>query len=194
MQPVDREGTFKAEIESYGLKEFESGAVAVAIRVNITEFWNGESWEDWRESMVDAQGDIWIVSGKDKGNKVMDKAFTSLVANAGWDGDTDSVTNQTWQPTPCQVVVGKDDYKGVVRYRIAFINGLNDTPGGQMSNVDAAGSKRIKAQFGAQFRALAANVKRNGSPAPATKPAAPPPAKPAPIPEGQPTGFEPIPN
>src|SRR5689334_19670664 len=168
MQDVDRDGTFKARIEAYGLKEMESGAVAISIRANLTEFWNGETWEPWGDYQMDAQGDIWIVGTKEKGNKLNEKAVESLVKHAGWDGDTDSIINETWQPTECQVVIKSDTYKDQARFKIAFINALNGTPGGQMSNVDAGKAKQIKTQFGAQLRAVAANAKRNGAPTPAS--------------------------
>jgi hypothetical protein len=171
MQPVDREGTFQAEIESFGLKEMESGSIAISIRANLTACWSGEGWDSWSEYMMDAQGDLWIVK---KDGTLNSPQVEALMKHAGWDGNLESIINETWKPTPCQVVVQKDSYKGVDRYKIGFINDLNRTPGA-MSNVDAAKAKELQARYGAQLRALAGNAVRNNA-APAGKPSAPPPA------------------
>lgn len=187
---IDREGTFKALIQSYGLKEMESGSVGIAIRANLLACWSGEGWDDWAQYDVEAQGDIWIVGTKEKGSKLNEKAFESLVKHAGLDGDTDSIVNETWKPTECQVVIKADDYNGQTRFKIAFVNALDRTPGA-FGNVDAAKAKELQSRHGAALRAIAGNAKRNGTPTPASKPAAPPPAPPkAPSKD---VGFEPIP-
>jgi hypothetical protein len=189
MQPCDREGTFKAQIESYGLKEMETGSVAVAIRANLLECWSGEGWDAWSEYQMDATGDLWIVK---KDGTLNSSQVEALIKCAGWDGNLESITNETWKPTPCQVVVQRDDYKGQTRFRIAFINDIDRTPGA-FGNVDAGKAKELQARHGAALRALAGNAKRNGAPAPTGKPATPPPAAPRPAPKVDP-GFEPIPH
>lgn len=188
MQPCDREGTFKARIESYGVKELESGAIAVSICAHLTDIWNGETWEPWGDYQQEALGDLWIVK---KDSSINNNQVEALIKNAGWDGDIASIVDEKWNPTPCQVVVKADTYKDQTRFKIAFLNALDRAPGG-MGNVDSKKAKELQTRFGAQLRAIAGNAKRNGSaPAPATKPAVPPPAaKPA---QKPPTGFEPIP-
>lgn len=187
-QPVNCEGTFKAQIESYGLKEMESGSVAVSIRAHLLDLWNGEGWEPWGDSNVEAAGDLWIVK---KDGTLNSGQVEALIKCAGWDGNLESIVNETWRPTQCQVVVKADEYQGQTRYKIAFINDLNRTPG-MMGNVDAGKAKELQARHGAALRALAGNAKRNGAPAPASKPATPPPARPAPTKVDP--GFEPIPH
>lgn len=172
-QPVDREGQFRADIIAYGLKEMESGAMSVSIRAKLTQFYDGVEWLPWEEYGMEAEGDIWIVK-KDNGG-LNSNGVQSLVNHAGWDGNMESIVNETWQPSACQVAVKREEYKGNVRFKIAFVNDWNRTPGA-MSNIDAAKAKELQARFGAQLRAIAGNVKRNGSP-PASKPATPPPAR-----------------
>lgn len=188
MQPVDREGTFKAKIESYGLKEMDTGAVAVTINAHLTDIWNGEGWEPWGDYQQEALGDLWIIKKSGEVNKGQVEA---LVQHTGWDGDIASIVDEKWNPKPCVVVVKADTYKDQTRFKIAFVNDIDRAPGG-MGNVDSAKAKELQARFGAQLRAVAGAVKRNGTPPPASKPAAPPPpAKPAQRVE---PGFEPIPH
>lgn len=190
MPMIDREGTFKAQIQSYGLKEMETGSVAIAIRANLLACWNGEGWdEDWVQYDMEAAGDIWVVK---KDGTINKPAVDSLVKCCGWDANLESILNETWKPSGCQVVVKANEYNGQISYKISFINALDRTPGA-MSNVDANKAKQLQAKHGAALRALAGNAARNGASTPATKPAAPPPAAPKPAPKVD-VGFEPIPH
>lgn len=177
---VDRDGTFRAEIIGYGIKEMDSGAVSIAVQVQLLEWWGADQggdpqWFDFAANNMEAEGDFWIVSGRDKGNKVNEHAAKTLMENAGWDGVFDSIQNKTWEPTRCQVVVKSEVYNGQSRRKIAFLNDWNKTPGSNLSNVTPDKVKELSARFGSQFRALAGTVKRNGPP-PAGGPTPPPPA------------------
>lgn len=188
--PVDRAGSFKGVIEEYGLKEMESGSVAVSLKARLTEFWDGQEWHDWCQYEQEAEGDVWVIK---KDGKPNDKAIESLVKFAGWDGDFLSLIQQSWTPTPCQLTITSETYKNVVRLKIAFVNDLNRTPGGQMSNVDEAKAKDLQARFGASMRAIVGNAKRAG-----TIPAPPPKTngKPLAIPRALDTpdpGIQPLP-
>lgn len=166
---IDREGNFQANITEYGVKEQESGAIAVAIKADITAMWNGEDWEDWSSYGMVASGDIYIVK---KDGTLNQNAVQSLKQHAGWDCSIGGLVDGTWQPTPCQIVVKADTYKDNVRYRIAFVNDLNRAPG-QMSNIDADKAKALQARFGSELRALGGNANRNAE-KPAGKPSSPP--------------------
>lgn len=173
-QPVDREGIFRGTITEYGLKEMESGAVAVSIKAKLDEFYQADAWHPWAEYEQEAQGDIWVLK-KDNGGP-NDKAIASLVRCAGWDGEFTSITNETWKPTPAQFVVKREEYNGQTRFKIAFVNEFDRSPSGSMGNVDQAKAKELQARFGSQLRAIVGNSKRaappNGSP-----PAPPPKSK-----------------
>ena len=189
---VDRAGSFKATIEQYGLKEMDSGSVAVSLKAKLTDFWDGQQWHDWREYEQEADGDIWVVKTDGTPN---DKAIESLVRFAGWDGDFLSIIQETWTPTPCQLTIKSETYKNVPRIKIAFVNDLNRTPGGQMSNVDEAKAKDLQARFGASMRAIVGNAKRAGA-IPAPPPKANGNGKPAPLPRALDTpdpGPQPLP-
>lgn len=186
MVAIDREGTFRAEIIGYGLKEMESGAVAVNIHVQLTEAWDseGQAWGDWREHNVEAYGDVWIVK-KDNGG-INAKGAKSLVDCAGWDGDPEAIVNQTWKPTPCQVVVKREEYEGKVSFKVAFVNEFDRTPGANLGNVTPEKAKTLASKFGSQFRALIGNRNRNSAP-PQNKPSPPPKAEFAAVgPDGKP--------
>ena len=175
--PVDRAGTFRGNIVEYGLKEVESGSVAVTLRVYLTAFWDdvNKTWMEWHEYDQEAHGDIWIVK-KDK--TLNQNAVNSLIRNAGWDGDIESVQNNKWQPTPVQVVVVEDTYNGETRLKISFINDHDRTPGGLGANMTPEKAKQLQMQFGSSLRALAGNAKRDSKPNGAPK--TPPPRQYAP--------------
>lgn len=176
--PIDREGQFKGLIVEYGLTEAESGALGVNIRVSLTHMWKqgDDFWEPWEQYLMEAEGTIWLVKKDNKGPNA--PGIESLVKWAGWDGDLASIQNNTWQPTPCQVAIKRDEYKGNVRFKIAFVNDHDRTPGA-MSNVAPDRIGQLATQYGGQFRAIAANVKRNNA---TTMPgqSAEPPRPPAP--------------
>lgn len=192
MQPCDREGIFRAEITEFGLKEMDSGSMSVAIRARLTEWFDpaNQVWLPWSEYEHEAEGDVWIVK---KDGSVNQPAVESLIRWAGWDGNIESVTNETWKPTPCQVTINRETYKEKTRFKISFINNFDRQPGG-MSNVSADKAKSIQSRYGPQFRAIAGNASRNGStpagspPAPA-RPATPPAPPPAPEPQEEKIPF-----
>lgn len=194
--PVDRVGSFRGEIVAYGLKEMDSGAVSVAVQVRLLEWYGSEpgmdpQWYEFASMNMECEGDFWIVSGKDKGNKPNENAAKSLMEHAGWDGSFDSIVNQTWEPKQCQVLVKDEEYtkkngQTVKTRKIAFINDWDRTPGGNLSNVTPEKAKELSERYGAQFRALAASSKRNGT-TPSGAPMPPPrpaPAAMAPAPPG----------
>lgn len=180
--PVDREGFFRVEIQAYTLKEMESGAIAIQIRARLLE-WYGvmeqgdePGWHDWTAYNMMADGDIWIVSGKEKGNKINQSAVESLMRYADWNGDVLSIANEQWTPSKCAVTIKPDtDKNGNIKpnvFRIAFVNDYNRTPG-EMKKIAPDAAASISSRYGAQLRAIAGNVKRNGAP-PADRPSPPP--------------------
>ena len=45
-QPVDRAGDFRGRIVEYGLREYDSGSVAIAIRAELDEMYADDQWLD----------------------------------------------------------------------------------------------------------------------------------------------------
>lgn len=172
---VDREGTFRGTIVEYGLKEMDSGSIAVSIKAQLTEFFSDEEgWVDWTQYDVEAQGDVWVIK-KDK--TINQRAADSLVKFAGWDGTFTSINQGAWHPMPCQFTIkgeAPNEYHADTKYSIAFVNDFGRTPGGNLSNVDADRAKQLEGQYGSQMRALFSNVKRNSAKPETSKPKTPP--------------------
>ncbi len=173
---IDRAGNFRAEITEYGLQEYDSGAVAIALKALITAEWNRESgeWDDWTQyEATEATGYVNIVKKDGSANK---NQVEALIQFAGWDGKLSSVANQEWQTTPCQIVVNAEVYKNQTQYKISFINDFERTPGG-FGNVDPDKAKSLDSKYGNTLRAIAGNVRR-GKPADVKgRPASPPKKK-----------------
>ncbi len=175
--PVDREGSFQAEIIEYRVVDAESGAVGIGLKARLTAWWlhDEEKWDDWTSFNVEAEGCSWVVL---KSGAVNDKSVEALCKYAGWDGNLDSVADGSWKPTPFQVAVKQEEYKGKKSYKIAFVNGFDSTPGAGTISPERA--KELAGKHGAALRAVAASVRRNTAPATGTAPAAPPKSKAAP--------------
>jgi hypothetical protein len=177
--PVDREGTFRAEITEYGLSEMDSGSMAVKLKVKLLELWNKTEcqWEQWAQYDMEAEGSVWIVKKNNGG--LNQRAAESLINFAGWDGDLESLVNESWRPTKCAVVIASETYNNETKLKITFVNDFNRTPGA-IGNVSPESVKAASARYGGQLRALAGNVKRNGTTAPAGNPPTPPSPPPPP--------------
>lgn len=186
MQPVDRKGVFRAEIIEYGLKQMDSGSVAVSLRCKLLEMWDGKEWQPWAQYEMEAKGDVWVIK---KDGNANESAAESLMQHAGWDASFSSVINNTWQPTPCQVTIEEETYKNQAQRKIGFINAWDRTPGA-MSNVDEAGAQQLESRFGSTLRALRGNLSRNVPPV--NRPSAPP-APPQPAGAGASNGSDTIP-
>lgn len=179
MNPVDRKGTFRGVIAEYGMKEFPSGAVAIKFRAELTEIYDfdNEQWVPWEEYQMEVWGDSFVVK---KDGSLNQTSVDALVNHAGWNGSFHAIFDQTWKPTPCQFSVKGEDYQGKTYYKVGFINGFNDEPGGSMPQLDPDKVRGLDAKFGSQLRALTGNKMRNQAPPPATsKPPAPPTSKPS---------------
>ena len=182
-QTLDRPGTFRANITHYVLRApFKSGAVAVEITALITAEWTPPSgdqaagtWEDWTTYGVEATGLQWLVKSREKGGGLNKNTVENLMAYAGWDGNLDSLYDESWQPIPCQIVCHEEPDPDRAKYNefpIAFVNAHDSVPGTvQQMAPDALAM--LKAKHGAGLRALAGNVTRN-APAPSGAPPTPP--------------------
>lgn len=175
-QQIDRPGIFRGRIVEYGLREFDSSAVAITVRAEIDEEWSDDRWEDWRQYDMEAHGLLFIIK---KNGDMNNGQVESLVKSTGWDGSLVSIPNQTWKPEPCQFVINEETYKDQKQYRISFVNPYDRIPGAT-SNISEDKVKALEARFGGSLRAIAGSVKRNSTaPAPAAKMPSPkkPPAK-----------------
>lgn len=157
-QELNQTGDFRGEICSYKLQEYKSGAVAIAVLVDIHDAWNSETqeWNDWREHYLQVPGYLFVIK---KNGTLNDVQVAALVSHVGWDGNLESITAQTWQPTRCQFSVTANTYEGDVSYRIAWINAYDSRPG--TSSIDPTRSKELQNKFGSQLRAVAGNAVRN---------------------------------
>lgn len=167
----DRAGNFRAEIIEYGMKEFESGSVAVELKVALKELWDheNEAWVPWEEYGMEAYGRVFVVL---KDGTMSDKGVKSLVNNAGWDGDFNSIANRTWAPSLCQVNIKAESYENKTYYKVAFVNHFDSVPG-TMGMLDEDKIRDLAARFGASARSIASMAKSNRAPQ-TSKPPAPP--------------------
>ncbi len=195
--PVDRVGQFRAIITDYGLTESKDGAVGVSLKAKLLEWFdltqqdeNGAqgAWLPWEQYDVEAEGVLWIIGKNEKGNKINELAATSLVAHAGWDGNLESITNGSWQPTKCQIAVTEDTYRDETRLRLAFVNSYDRNPLG-MGSVAPEKARELQGRFGSQLRAVAGNAKRNAAPQNGSPPKPPGAAK-SHAPSGEYVGSE----
>lgn len=171
---IDRIGDFRGQIVWAIVKPpYDSGAEAIEIVARIDEAWNYETeeWEDWRQYDMEVEGLLFVYG---KGGKPNQTQITALHSHAGWDGTYTSISAETWKPSPCQFSVEEDEYKGKVRYRIAWLNAYDGPVGGSTKPLPLDKAKALDAQHGGSVRAIIGNAKRNAT-APTGKPQSPPP-------------------
>lgn len=176
---IDREGTGRGEIVDYGLKEYDSGAVAINIRVRIDEWYDFDTkeWLDWSEYGFEVDGAVWVV--KKDGGGLNTKSIENFVKCTYWDGSFDSIAQQTFQPAKVQVSIKGEDYQGATFFKIAFVNEWDRVPntGGALSNIDAPKASLLQKQYASAMRAVVANAKRSQGQPPVSKPPAPKPTR-----------------
>lgn len=160
---VNKEGSYRGQITSYGLFEADSGAVALKIEAQVVEVWEDGEWKAYpQDAEVVALGSIWLIK---KDGSLNTPQIEALVGYCEWDGDLASLVRETWKPTPCSFVVNHDEYKGVERYKISWVNAFDSSPSsGAAGNVDDIRGGELALTHSAALRAIAGNVKRNANP------------------------------
>ncbi len=172
-QPIDREGVARAYPVSWGLTEPPSGAIGWACRFRIVEWWNGEAWEDWTQFECEVEGTFWLTK---KDGTVNENAARSLSDSLGWnDAEFETLRRFDWSGKGVQIAIKEEEYNKVRRFRAAFINPWDSTPGGGASDMSDEKIKQAQARFGSQLRAIIGQ-----KPAPPGSPSAPKPVVPKP--------------
>lgn len=157
---IDREGSFRARIVEYELKEFESGAVAIDVKCVLTQEPGSEGWVDLEEPL-EASGLIFVIK---KDGSVNTNGFDSLRNHAGWDGNLESIGCRTWEPTQCTVEIKREEYKDQIRYDVSFINAYEQRP-----KMSPARASELQAKYALKLQRAGGAIK------PKTGKLAPPP-------------------
>ncbi len=192
-QALNQAGTFQGQFTAYGLKEFDSGALAVVVMARIDTCWDDkeQSWDDWSGFDCEVEGTLFIVKKDASINKI---AVESLVRFADWDGSLHSIADKSWQPKSCQFSVEEDTYNEKVRYRINFLDDRDRIPGKQIGTLSSDKVAALEAKYGAALRAVAGSVRMNSAAPPPTKQPVPSkPKKGEPVPVGHPGNKDGIP-
>jgi hypothetical protein len=178
-QPMEWVGTARGRITDYGVKEFESGSVAISLVVHVSEYWDSESaqWTSCESDDFETTADIIIVKKDGTPNAGQVEA---LCRYANWNGDICAVAEKRWEPCPISFVIDAETYKNVTRYKINWIHPFDRQPG-SVGNCSPEKARALSDRFGSAFRAISGNVQRNAAP-PAGKPPVPPVKKSGPKP------------
>jgi hypothetical protein len=159
-QPLEWEGNIRGDIVEYGIREADSGAVAVSVKIYAREFWNDEtkSWEPL-EPPTATIGDIWVVK---KDGTINTKQVEALCRYAGWDGNLSTISQNKWERTPCSAVVQREEYEDQVRWKISWLNAYDRAPG-SLTSLTPDRMAALANKYGSSLRAAAGNAKRNAS-------------------------------
>lgn len=174
-EAVDRTGTFRAEVISYGMKKYDSGSIAVNLVFRLTDWWyvpdEGEpGWTEWGNYGQEVFGSFFVVK---KTGDLNQGPIQQLVEHVGWNGNFDSITDGTWEPTPCQVQVKSEVYDGSEQMKASWIYSYDAVPRSGLAVLSAEESKSLNAKYGGQIRAIVGDKIRQD-----TKPKRPPPPAP----------------
>lgn len=202
---VDRPGNFQVRCKDYTLAQFDSGAVGLQMVCRVLAQWDEEnkSWIDWVKGEDGTEYDeitvealIILVKKNDANGKsggINEKQAEALIEHTGWDGGFMSIKSKSYEPRDFQLKVEEEEYKGKKRYRGAWINGFDATPGGSgLKGVESDVAQRLQDQWGSSLRALASKAKDKAQ-KPGGKPTLPPKANtPAPATANAPGGDTPF--
>lgn len=147
-EPLTKEGKYRARIVGYWPDESQKGAFGVKLKCEVTATSSSEGgWIDCEP--CDVEGTIWLIK---KDGEPNEGAVKSLMEHAGWDGNLESLVDG-WVPKPVCIEVKNEEYNGVTRTRVAFINGYDS--GGSVTRTRLA---ELQAKFGHRLAALGGAV------------------------------------
>lgn len=160
-QLLEWEGTIRGDIAEYGIREADSGAVAISVKIHAREYWNDESkaWE-LLEPPTATIGDIWVVK---KDGTVNTKQVEALCRYAGWDGNLSTISQNKWQHTPCSAIIQREEYEDRVSWKISWLNAYDRAPG-SLTSLTPERMAALADKYGALLRAAAGNATRNATP------------------------------
>ncbi len=155
LTPINNAGTFRGEVVEYYLKNYESGSVALYVKVAIYQGLNDGVWEDWGGGRVSADGFINVVKKDKTMNK---KSVLNIIKSTGWDGSFASIESGEFKPYPVKITVKKNSYEGNITYPIAYLNHYEGMQGNSMNQDEV---NALDTMFGADIRAMAGNIQIN---------------------------------
>lgn len=163
MRPLTIEGNFRVVPRDWGLKTFESGALAVNIRFEVVEeFQSGGTWRKWpAHDPREVSGDFFLLKRDGKPNE---KLVKSLAAALGWPGDLAALDDPQSQFRACQVDVREEVYNNASRMKAVWIHHWDHQPRSSISQDEL---RTLESRHGDALRALAGPEVAEASAAPA---------------------------
>ena len=170
----DRDGTFKAVAFFNGFQKASDAAsrsLGLRIRCELYQMLDATGWIPWAEFQQEIEHTVWIRKRDGGLNEI---AAENLIVLFNWSGDLNAMQEGS-ELGHCQVVVeyerdNRPEHANKQYLKAKYLNAL----GGKTNTAlapEPAEVKEAAATLGPQLRALAANVKRNRPPAPASPPA-----------------------
>ena len=158
-------GDYIVMIDEYDLYENKNtGSVSAKMKFIVYKVWvkleNDEfGWQD-REYGEHIIGFSNLI--KTDGT-VNEEAQQALMIAANWDGQIESIIDQTWKPWPIRITIENQTNKntGKTRVGVSWINHADSIPGSGFKHLDDDVAKSIKARFASQIRASASAIKKS---------------------------------
>lgn len=160
MPELQQTGNFRARVLKVGCKEEESGAVMAYFSYEIIAecLPSGEWTPDWNPGYT-VEGSECFVSGKDKGNEIMEDTMRRVGKALGWTGNTDELQNTDWSNIPVHISVKSEVYKEKTRFKASWLSPNGSPFGGAIRASDDAGLASLKKKYGRDFTSLLKDVK-----------------------------------
>jgi len=152
--PIDRAGIFRGHPVRQTVKRFESGSVAIVVRYYINQELDSGTWVDVN---LETFGSHFIIKRDGTPNQAM---VSVLSERFGWDGDLSTVSSSDWVNRAVQLDIRCEQYDGMARFQIAWINDFDQSPtaGG---TADEATIQDLVVTYGSQLRALCSTASEN---------------------------------
>ncbi|MEN6425968.1 MAG: hypothetical protein ABFE13_11430 [Phycisphaerales bacterium] len=157
---LEHPGIYKAVPLTWGLgsQSESSQSTPVVVEFRVVERLEDGVWVDLREFEDQTITGFFYVVGKD--GTMNAKIVANLARCLGW---TPDIMDSDPPDVIVQITVDQEEYKGVARLKVSWVNRGDHVPGVPKQSAD--GVKAFKQQFGSQMRAEAASaIKESGGP------------------------------
>jgi hypothetical protein len=150
-------GRYKGRPVNWGADKSKNDALEWACDFSLHAYWDGTKWVS--PSGDEITGHFYPVKANGEINETTAK---NLQESIGWDGTPRHLNDGDFSQYEVQLVLDFEEYKGVKRLKVQWINPGDSTPSRKVTKADAESVRSLETLFGAKLRA-AGLVKQSGN-------------------------------
>lgn len=152
MTRLNQEGTYRGKILDHGVSETTNGYPQFTPQILALERWeeDTEEWVDFSEYDASLTGYFTLVDSKGKTTLNMDQVMKST----GWNGQSFAdLAAMDLSKTIIQFRAEEDEYDGVTRLKMSWIDHKDATPGVKVKKLDIKELKNLDSKYSSILKA-----------------------------------------